>query len=78
MLWDGIHAISLECRIDQPVVQTGQSRLHNVNDLAEQARAWVTRAHVLKLIVSVEVFAAIMLGLVEPIGIEPMTSSLQS
>jgi hypothetical protein len=38
MLWDGIHAISLECRIkDQPVVQTGQSRLHNVNDLQERA-----------------------------------------
>ncbi len=25
MLWNGFHAISLECRIDQPVVRTGKS-----------------------------------------------------
>ena len=39
--------------LDFPVVQTGKSRLHNVNDLAEQASAHDAK-HVLKLIVSVE------------------------
>src|SRR5579871_3194099 len=91
------HAIRFECLSDQPVVQTGQPRLHIVREHSETAIAYNLQFQTVVSVVTANLSAnnsglqqmrAALFpspgvlnsqpGVVEPIGIEPTTSSLQS
>ena len=69
-----IHAISLECRIlDPPVVRTGESAF----TMSKTCNRNCLRLKLFDF-PSLREARHSVIGLVEPIGIEPMTSSLQS